>query len=95
MEYRQEKKKLSISVDDVSYIRHPGVSTRKLLKTMEMMHFQLSSRIQNQQNKPIAFIYSNSKHREGDHRYTPIPNSLREKKGTGTRPHKAGEGPLQ
>lgn len=95
MEYRQGKKKLSISADDVSYIRHPVDSTRKLLKTMETMHFRLSSRIQNQQNKPTAFIYSNSKHREGDHRYSPIPNSLREKKGTGNRPNKGGEGPLQ
>lgn len=38
MEYRQGKEKLSISTDGVSYIRHPGNSTRKPLGTMETMH---------------------------------------------------------
>lgn len=39
-------------------------------------------------NKPIAFLYSNCKHREGDHGHTGTHNSLREKKGSVNTPNK-------
>lgn len=39
-------------------------------------------------NRPIVFLYSNSRHRESNHGHTPTHNSLREKKGSVSTPNK-------
>lgn len=60
---RERRICLSLFADDVSCIRDPRNSTRKLL---EMLHTFYLAGYRINLNKPITFLYSNSKHR-GDH----------------------------